>query len=354
MPQRDGTGTSVPTDSSVYYSSHYWNDLPRVLEYINERTTGDRGTYWMEDFRARFCQAQPFQHGLFVACGNGWVERDFIDRGIVRRATGFDYSKDLLAAAERDRGEREIDYFQADVNRLDLPEDGYDLVVNVGALHHVQYVNRFSRVLCSTLRSSGALVAFDYIGPGRNQYGVDHWSLIRQANQDLPRFLRKDKLKRPHLPTMLHDDPTEAIHADIVLEALARFFTIEERHDVGGGIAYEVITHNPKFFGGVAEAELTPNLDRLLAADAGMTDRGTVPPLFSYYIARPNKAALEDAGLDMHQAAEDSREAWAAGHAGVYSWPQYVEVLLNHAGWGMVRKLARSRPGRALRQRLQR
>lgn len=353
MKEREAA-TSVPTDSSVYYRSHYWNDLPRVLAYINQRTTGDPDTFWMEDFRRRFCQGGPFEHGLFVACGNGWVERDFIDRGIVRRATGFDYAQDLLDAAERDRGDRQIDYFQADINRLELPADSYDLVVNVGALHHVQFINRFARMLCRTLREGGVLVAYDYIGPGRNQYGIDHWALIRQANEDLPTWLRKDRLKRPHLPTMLLDDPTEAIHADLVLDALGRYFTIEERHDAGGGIAYEVITHNPKFFSGRPDADVLPHLEHLLRADAGLTDAGTVPPLFSYYIARPNKAALEDPALAVHQEAEDAREAWAARHAGVYTWPQYWRLTADRAFWGLARRAARSRPGRALRRRLRR
>ena len=346
--------TAVPTDSSVYYKGDYWNDLPRVLAYINELTTGDPDTFWMEDFRRRFCQDGPFQHGLFVACGNGWVEREFLDRGIVRQATGFDYSQDLLDAAERDRAERPIDYFRADINRIELPENAYDLVVNVGALHHVQFINRFARMLCRTLRPGGVLVAFDYIGPGRNQYGFDHWALIRQANEDLPEWLRKDRLKRPHLPTMLIDDPTEAIHADLVLDALGRFFTIEERHDCGGGIAYEVITHNPKFFSGTADELVRPHLEQLLRADAGLTEKGTVPSLFSYYIARPHKPALDDESLAVHQAAEDAREAWAARHAGVYTWPQFWRVTADRALLGLARRGARTRLGRALRRRLRR
>ena len=355
MTQPDlGIETQVPTDSSVYYGGDYWNDLPRVLEYMNLRTTGDPATFWMDDFHRRFCQDGPFEEALFVACGNGWVERSFLDRGIARSAVAFDYSQDLLDAAQRDRGDRPITYFQADVNLVDLPPDRFDLIVNVGALHHVQFINRFSRVLCSTLRPGGVLVAFDYIGPARNQYPPQQWELIRRANAQLPPSLRKDRLRRPHLPTMLHDDPTEAIHSDLVLEALARYFTIVERHDAGGGIAYEVITHNPKFFGPVAEAEMLPHIERLLEMDAELTAAGTVPSLFSYYIARPEKARLEDGALAEHQAAEDAREAWAARHGGVYSPAEHWRLQAARAFWTPARWAARTRLGRRLRRYLRR
>jgi SAM-dependent methyltransferase len=346
--------TSVPPDSSVYYQSHYWNDLPRVLEYINENATGDRGLYWMADFKARFCRGGPFEHGLFVACGNGWAERDLIDRGIVRRATGFDYGADLLAAAEHDRGEREITYFRADINRVELEENAYDLVVNIGALHHVQYINRFARMLCRTLKPGGVLVAYDYIGPGRNQYSRRHWNLVSECNDALPPELRKDRMRRPHLPTMLAEDPTEAIHADLVLDALGRYFTVEERHDLGGGVAYEVLTHNPKFFGKVPDAVMTPHLERLLEKDRRLTADGAVPHLFSYYIARPDKQALVNPELDSFQHAEDAREQWAARHGGVYSWTQYGWLMCHRYWWKLARRAGHTPLGARLRRALRR
>ena len=340
MPRgKPSPASAVPADSAVYYQSRYWNDLEPVQRYMAEASSGDPGRSWMDDFKARFCRSGPFEHGFFPNCGNGWVERDFIDRGIVRRATAFDYAQDLIDQADANRGAREITYFQADVNRVELPVGAYDLVVNVGALHHVQYVNRFARLLAQAMTDSGVLVGFDYVGPARNPYTRSHWRLIEAANRSLPPNLRVPRLQRPHLPTMLATDPTEAIHSDLVLEMLDRYFRVEERHDLGGGIAYQLITHNERFFEPGRAPEIAEPLERLLALDRELTAAGRVPSLFAYYIARPDKAALDDPGAPAWQAEEDRREAWATAHRGVYSYRDLARLQAGMALWWWVDRL---------------
>jgi SAM-dependent methyltransferase len=290
----------------------------------------------MDDFKQRFCTRGPFAHGLFPNCGNGWVERDFIDRGIVRRATAFDYAQDLLDQAETARGSRQVDYFQADANRVELPAASFDLVVNVGALHHVQYIDRLARQLCAALTDHGVLVGFDYVGPARNQYPRAHWRLVAEANRSLPGWLRVPFLRRAHLPTMLVDDPTEAIHSDLVLDVLARYFRVEERHDLGGGIAYPLITHNERFFDPARTDAIGPHLERLLERDRELTADGRVPSLFAYYMAHPDKVRLDGPQAGEWEAAEASREAWAAAHGGTYRWLDYAAVRAESVVWRLV------------------
>src|SRR5689334_14574074 len=112
-----GLQTAVNENSQVYYQGQYWNDFHRVLEYMCENFTGDRKKWWVQDFQERFCK-KPFEHALVLNCGNGWVEREFLDKGIVKRATAFDYSMDLLKIAQNRREGRQILYFQADVNKV--------------------------------------------------------------------------------------------------------------------------------------------------------------------------------------------------------------------------------------------
>jgi SAM-dependent methyltransferase len=172
--------TAVNENSQVYYQGQYWNDFRLVLEYMCENFTGNKNKWWVQDFKERFCQ-KPFEHGLVLNCGNGWVEREFIDLGLVKRITAFDYSMDLLRAAEKERGERPISYFQTDVNRIDFGDNQFDLIVNVASLHHVQYINRLCHILCSTIKDNGILVNYDYIGPHRNQYPFKQWYYINRV-----------------------------------------------------------------------------------------------------------------------------------------------------------------------------
>jgi SAM-dependent methyltransferase len=320
--------TCTPPDSNVYYNSTYWNDLPPVIEHISELCTGDRTKWWVPEFKDRYCQNGPFEHGLFLACGNGWVEREFLDRGIVRRATAFDYSRELLEIAEAERGARAITYFQADANTIDFEPDSYDLVVNVGALHHVQYIDRLCRILCRTLKAGGVLVGYDYVGPSRNQYSRRHWQLIQKTNQALPALLRKEKLIYPHLPTMVATDPTEAIHSDLELPVLERYFSTLERHDLGGGLAYEVLSHNDKVDSAPVQ-DLAPELERLLQLDRATTAAGRIPTLFSYYVLRPDKSTLTGPELDRFRREEDRREALARRFLSAYTVDGFLRLFWN-------------------------
>lgn len=321
--------TVVNTNSQVYYTGQYWNDFPRVVEYMSENFTGDKTKWWVADFQERFAR-QPFEHALALNCGNGWVEREFIDKGIAKRVTGFDYSIDLLRQAEKDKGTRSITYFQSDANRVDFHENQFDLIINVAALHHVQYINRLCCILCKCLKPNGLLVNFDYIGPHRNQYSFLHWYRIERVNRSLPSRIRKTPFVKPHLPTMLYSDPTEAIHSDLIFESVARYFDILERHDTGGGIAYEILTHNSKLKD-ISADELNPYIDKILLEDRKYTRANSVPQMFSYFIARPNKRSLADAAaLRRLQDSEDEREAWSRAHHGTYSTRQYLSAVLVH------------------------
>jgi hypothetical protein len=185
------------------------------------------------------------------------------------------------------------------------------------------------------------------VGPRRNQYPLRQWLHFLRVNRKLRPRLRKQPLVRPHLPTMLYTDPTEAIHSDLIFDALARFFDVFERHDTGGGVAYELLTHNDRLWE-VPPAELEPHVRQVLDEDRRLSQAGAVPPLFSYFIARPRKQSLEDAALIARTTAlEARREAWAKAHGGTYS---YVEFGLAKALPYVQRQVRRLKVGRLVRR----
>ena len=319
--------TAVNDNSQAYYHGQYWNDFQLVLEYMCENFTGNKHKWWVQDFKERFCE-KPFEHGLVLNCGNGWVEREFIDLGLVSRITAFDYSRDLLRIAEKEKGERPISYFQTDVNRIDFGDNQFDLIVNVASLHHVQYINRLCRIMCSTIKEDGILVNYDYIGPHRNQYPFKQWYYIKRVNRLLPDFIRKSPIAKPHLPTMIREDPTEAIHSELIIESVSRYFEIFERHDTGGGVAYQLLTHNPKLKN-VPTEELDIHIGKILALDKEYTNLNRVPPLFSYFLAKPRKSVLSDEKkLASYQKTEDLREEKAHKRHGAYSYDQYFGMIV--------------------------
>ncbi len=131
---------------------------------------------------------------------------------------------------------------------------------------------------------------------------------------------------------MLLDDPTEAIHSELIIESVSRYFEIFERHDTGGGIAYELLTHNPKLKN-VSADELDTYIGKILALDKEYTKQNRVPPLFSYFLAKPKKTVLSDkTKLEYYQKVENFREEKARKRYGVYSNGQYL-LMIVHSLW---------------------
>ncbi len=322
--------TVVNLNSGVYYKGTYWNDLELVLEYMSENFTGDKKKWWITDFKERFA-TKPFRHALFINCGDGRFEREFIDSNIVSKVTAFDISKDLIEIAEKNRNDRNIKYKISDVNTITFLENEFDLIVNIAGLHHVQFIERLCVELAKSLENKGMFVNFDYIGPHRNQYPLRQWLLAKLLNTFLPENI-KQNLHYPNLAAMLSADPTEAIHSDLIFDSISRYFNIFEKHDTGGGIAYLLLTQNTKLNKSSQEM-LKPTVERILNWDRFFSSAKVVPQLFSYMIARPNKKALlESNKIKKHLMIEMDREKRSERLHGVYSLPDYLKLIYGSSG----------------------
>jgi SAM-dependent methyltransferase len=310
----------VPGDHPGYYAVNvFWDNLDVVREWIYARISGDPHTKPIEHFAER--AGRTFDRAFVLNCGNGWVERDLYDTGIIRTAVGVDYDEKLVADA-RAAAPAGFEYHCCDVNRATLPEGPFDLVVNYAAGHHVAYVDRVFRALRERMSPDGWLLSYDYTGPHRNQYGHEQWFAIADVNACVPEPFRMDMLGYPHLPTMLLLDPTEGIHSELVQETLARYFTLDEVCLVGGAIAYPILSHNRALH----DAEPSVRDDvvrRVLAADEEYLRARPSSNLFTYCAGRP-RALPDGSVLDRWTAEEEARESAAAAAGGEY----YERTLL--------------------------
>jgi SAM-dependent methyltransferase len=333
----------VPPSSATYYRDRYWNEAPGVDAHLQRRATGDPDTDWITHLHR--WHGRSFRKALVLNCGNGWVEKMMVERGVVAEAVGVDIGADLLAEADRAAAGLPIRHYQLDVNAAVFPEDGYDLVVNHAAGHHIAYVDRVFRAMAEILSDDGVLVSWDYVGPHRNQYPGDIWEAAHRVNGMLPPAIRSP-MNYPWLPVMLEEDPTEAIHSELVLPVMRRYFSVEHERALGGAIAYVVLTPNPAFLDAPPE-ETAPWADVILAEDAAFTDADPSRTLFVYAIGRPSKRVLGDADqLAAWTAEEEERERCAAAHGGRYYPPTAIADTLEQSA---ANTLALIRPGRAWR-----
>lgn len=308
----------VNENSEVYYRGRYWNDYDIVVQTINERICGDPALMWYEHFAKE--SSRTFDCALILNCGNGWVERELLNSGLIRRAVGIDYAEDLLAEA-RDAAAREnlpLTYERANVNTGRFPEQEFDLVVNHAAAHHIAAIDRVFRGVCRLLPEDGWFVSFDYIGPHRNQYRPAAWETAWQLNEKLPWALRQD-LRYPHLPTMLADDPTEAIHSELIVETFHRYFTVGQFTPLGGAIAYPLLTHNSNMWEAQDHPARGQWLHRILEADEEFLKENPDSSLFAYFAGTPDKSVLRRQDLLLQwETTEAQREDRASRDGGEY------------------------------------
>lgn len=272
--------TTKPTNFEVYYKDSYWNNFPLVKSYINTRITGSPDKDWID-----FCITNKYLgRALILNCGNGWVERELIDRGMVSSCLAIDISPNLIAQAIQERGSRDIGYLCQDINVYDFPKNDFDLVINFAALHHTAYLERTLLGCRDALKENGKLITYDYTGPHRNQYSWLNLQKINQVNDLLPENAQQN-LIYPHLPTMLISDPTEAIHSELILETIDHYFTNIVERPIGGSIAYPILTQNSQL-PLISAVELESAIKKVLHHDLNETQE-LHESFFAFLVSTP-------------------------------------------------------------------
>jgi SAM-dependent methyltransferase len=308
----------VNENSAVYYAGTYWNDLEAVRRRINSKISGIPTLKWHEHFA--HSTGRKFRRALILNCGNGWVERELLEHGLIAEGVGLDYSRELLAEADAEakRAGLPLTYQQGNINTDPLPPGEFDLVVNHAAAHHIAAIDGVFRQVCRLLPEDGWFVSFDYVGSHRNQYGLEAWERAWQMNERLPTSLRQE-MTYPRLPVMLVVDPTEAIHSELIASTFERYFTPLQFTPLGGAIAYLLLTHNERLFAAPDSAERDDWIEEILDADDQFLAEHPDSTLFAYFAGTPAKSALGRTELLAQWEAEEAeRERRAQANGGEY------------------------------------
>ena len=320
------TEVVVAGGADIYYRDRYWNDLPRVVEYLNERATGAPHPGWMHHLLA--IRGEPFERALVLNSGNGWVERELIRLGVVHSAVGVEHQPALVeqARSEAEAAGLPATYVQLDTNTGAFPDGPYDLVVNHAAGHHIAYLDRVFRRVAELLPPNGILASWDYVGPHRNQYPAALWEAAWYVNRQLPERFRS-QMVYDDVADMIAGDPSEAVHSELLLGVINRYFEVFHHRDLGGPIGYLLLTHNAALLD-AAEDEAAELVEQILAADTALVEADPSMNLFAYVLGRPRKSVLEDAAqLSRWTAEEDERELRAAANGGRYYQPTLIAEL---------------------------
>ncbi len=325
----DGTGTEPigPRRSDCYYGSGYWNEIAFVRAEINRRVTGRSDQEWFSYFHDDVTSGRRFGRALFLNCGDGHIERQFLEHGIIDSGVGIDISENLLATAREASKGLPLRYVCMDTNSGVLPDDRYDLVVNNAAGHHIANLDRVLRACCRALTPDGYFVNYDYVGAHRNQYPWPQWEACWKLNSALPEEGRQ-QLAYPHLPTGIAIDPSEAVHSELLLEIFLRYFTVEHFRPTGGALAYPLLTFNEALKSLQPEGS-EPIVRKIMEADARYLAEHPHSTLFAFWCGRPKHDVLLDVEmLARWEADENDREARSIAAGGRYYPRSLIEALM--------------------------
>ena len=149
----------------------------RIARYQNELVTGHPGEPW---FRL-VADSGRFRRACSLGSGASLVERELVRLGVVDTWDLYDLSPRVLRLAKWRMGRygRRVTTHVADVNRLTLPRDAYDLILCNACLHHFVELERILDEISKALTIAGLLAVWEFVGESRLQ-----WSEQRIAFQE--------------------------------------------------------------------------------------------------------------------------------------------------------------------------
>ena len=179
-----------------------------------------------------------------------------------------------------------IDYFIEDINTMSHIENKkYDAVFNFAILHHAMEIESATKRISEVLKPGGLIFNEEYVGPAQNQYSDEHLKLMIETMSDLPSKYRSKHMLRPPLANF-RIEPTEAIHSDLVRPMFEKYFDVIYERNMNGGIAYQILWNNIKFFSD-DDPEALKWLEYLLEKDFEFSKNGKVPILFWNSVGKP-------------------------------------------------------------------
>ena len=253
-----------------------WMHEPRVRRYVNARVTGSEHRWPMDWFAERLVAA-PFRRGLSLGCGEGALERDVVAKGVCAEVLGVDLLEEALERARglaREAGHETIEYRRADMNRLALEPDAFDVVFFHQSLHHVENLEGCLETVRRALAPGGTIYLDEYVGPSR-----DGWrqSMLADAQAVYDRLPGSLKRRRRIAAPIDRSDPSEAVRSAEILPVLERHFRVVERRDYGGNLL--ALIHPYLLHDRLAGPRGEEALETLIEAEKRLLARGAT----SYY-----------------------------------------------------------------------
>ncbi len=201
-----------------------------VNRYVNERFTGDAGTHWS----ATIARWGTFRKGLILGTSYVGCDIRILETNPELHVTFVDFSAGALQrraeALARFRGRFDVE--NHDLNFIELPAAGYDLIVSSSTIHHVINLEHLVTQIERALTPDGYFFLEDYVGEVRNDFSAGKRRLFETL------YARDMARGRRQAPGLVWQDasnlsPLCGVRSDEILDVCRRHLTEVEVRTAG-------------------------------------------------------------------------------------------------------------------------
>ncbi len=204
------------------------------------------------EYLARYLEDKPIRHALDIGGGHGEMARQYQKRLEVDHFEVIDISDFAVreGQARAVREGRNMTFHHLDMNRDDLPDVQYDLIMASGALHHIENLEHLFAQIALRLAPDGVFFAKDYMGPNHMQWRPKQLEMMNAIVGVLPDEMNRvahknDAIIREITPIPLEIfarvDPSEGVRAEDIFEVMEQHLEVDRVVPLGQTIVYEAL-----------------------------------------------------------------------------------------------------------------
>jgi SAM-dependent methyltransferase len=282
-----------------------WMNYPYIERYyINQKISNHPEENWFTYVKKKYVP-QQLKLGLNLGCGDGGLERHAFRIGLCEKMEAFDIAEEAITVARQaaiQQGlENDVKYEVADLNKIQLEPEKYDIAFASMSAHHFLELEHVFDEVRKALKPSGLFILNEFVGPSQFQWTDQQLTIINDLLEILPAKYRtnlswpghvKTSTERPSIAAMNSIDPSEAIRSAEIIPLLPKYFHPLERVDYGGTILHMLLQDIAGNFDSEKEEDLA--ILKLLAYfEETLIENKVLPSDFSLIVAQKNGQASE-------------------------------------------------------------
>lgn len=323
-------------DHAQQLSHATWMANTAVLMHLNERATGDPARDWLSSWAHRWFVGDRLRV-LVLGCGEGWLERAVAEWDFVEHIHAVDFAAAAVARARTAAaGIEKIEYGVVDLNRDQLPQSAYDVVLAHSVLHHVENLDHAYAQIARAMRPDATLIVNEYAGPARFQYSDDVLTIMNS----LLGCLGRPPQVRPAVEEMIANDPTEAVRSNELIAYTDQYFDVRERKDLGGTILQHLLYEIAESYRFEVPRERAI-VETLCTIEAMLIDEGRIPSDYLILAARKRGSSVVRAARALPPRPEAARSVDPDPLAGSLPQIRASEHTRPAAPWKVALRLLR-------------